>query len=132
MLVDHLQVSAACSLCCYYAAFIHLNLKQSEMFYFLYVTQFKQSLPYLILIVDDRVLMTQLIESLPDLPTCELVDPADDQTLPRMIEVLERRHQIRQMMTEQFNKTGTGHLFPSRKVWNSRIRLLEQIYSVQQ
>uniref|UniRef100_A0A3P8PZ94 Kinesin-like protein n=1 Tax=Astatotilapia calliptera TaxID=8154 RepID=A0A3P8PZ94_ASTCA len=54
---------------------------------------------------DDRVLMTQLIESLPDLPTCELVDPADDQTLPRMIEVLERRHQIRQMMTEQFNKT---------------------------
>nr|XP_014263662.2 kinesin-like protein KIF23 isoform X4 [Maylandia zebra] len=55
---------------------------------------------------DDRVLMTQLIESLPDLPTCELVDPADDQTLPRMIEVLERRHQIRQMMTEQFNKTA--------------------------
>lgn len=132
MLVDHLQVSAACSLCCYYAVFIHLNLKQLEMFYFLYVTQFKQSLPYLILIVDDRVLMTQLIESLPDLPTCELVDPADDQTLPRMIEVLERRHQIRQMMTEQFNKTGTGHFSPSRKVWNSRIRLLEQIYSVQQ
>ncbi|CAI5644883.1 unnamed protein product [Oreochromis niloticus] len=55
---------------------------------------------------DDRVLMTQLIESLPDLPTCELVDPADDQTLPRLIEVLERRHQIRQMMTEQFNKTA--------------------------
>uniref|UniRef100_A0AAX7V477 Kinesin-like protein n=1 Tax=Astatotilapia calliptera TaxID=8154 RepID=A0AAX7V477_ASTCA len=54
----------------------------------------------------DEVLMTQLIESLPDLPTCELVDPADDQTLPRMIEVLERRHQIRQMMTEQFNKTA--------------------------
>uniref|UniRef100_A0AAX7VRR9 Kinesin-like protein n=1 Tax=Astatotilapia calliptera TaxID=8154 RepID=A0AAX7VRR9_ASTCA len=54
-------------------------------------------------------------EILPDLPTCELVDPADDQTLPRMIEVLERRHQIRQMMTEQFNKTGTGHLSPSRK-----------------
>uniref|UniRef100_A0A669BP56 Kinesin-like protein n=1 Tax=Oreochromis niloticus TaxID=8128 RepID=A0A669BP56_ORENI len=40
------------------------------------------------------------------LPTCELVDPADDQTLPRLIEVLERRHQIRQMMTEQFNKTA--------------------------
>ncbi|XP_013120528.1 kinesin-like protein KIF23 isoform X5 [Oreochromis niloticus] len=56
--------------------------------------------------VDDRVLMTQFIESLPDLPTCELVDPADDQTLPRLIEVLERRHQIRQMMTEQFNKTA--------------------------
>lgn len=52
--------------------------------------------------------MNQLIESLPALPPCELVDPADDQTLPRLIEVLERRHRIRQMMTEQFNKTGTG------------------------
>ncbi|XP_030577692.1 kinesin-like protein KIF23 isoform X7 [Archocentrus centrarchus] len=55
---------------------------------------------------DDAVLMTQLIESLPALPTCELVDPNDDQTLPRLIEVLERRHRVRQMMTEQFNKTA--------------------------
>uniref|UniRef100_A0A8C6LJA4 Kinesin-like protein n=1 Tax=Nothobranchius furzeri TaxID=105023 RepID=A0A8C6LJA4_NOTFU len=42
-----------------------------------------------------------LIESLPALPPCELVDPTDDQTLPRLIEVLEQRHRIRQMMTEQ-------------------------------
>uniref|UniRef100_A0A3Q0SAX9 Kinesin-like protein n=1 Tax=Amphilophus citrinellus TaxID=61819 RepID=A0A3Q0SAX9_AMPCI len=55
---------------------------------------------------NDPVLMTQLIESLPALPTCELVDPNDDQTLPRLIEVLERRHRVRQMMTEQFNKTA--------------------------
>nr|XP_046249058.1 kinesin-like protein KIF23 isoform X2 [Scatophagus argus] len=53
--------------------------------------------------VDDPV---QLIESLPALPPCELVDPADDQTLPRLIEVLERRQRIRQMMTDQFNKTA--------------------------
>uniref|UniRef100_A0A667ZBZ7 Kinesin-like protein n=1 Tax=Myripristis murdjan TaxID=586833 RepID=A0A667ZBZ7_9TELE len=42
----------------------------------------------------------------PALPPCELVDPADDQTLPRLIEVLERRHCIRQKMTEQLNRTS--------------------------
>ncbi|KAM4593885.1 kinesin-like protein KIF23 isoform 2-T2 [Odontesthes bonariensis] len=57
---------------------------------------------------DDPDLMNQLIESLPALPPCELVDPADDQTLPRLIEVLERRHRIRQMMTEQFNQTANS------------------------
>ncbi|KAM7014676.1 kinesin-like protein KIF23 isoform 2-T2 [Tautogolabrus adspersus] len=56
---------------------------------------------------DDAGLMSQLIESLPALPPCELADPSDDQTLPRLIEVLERRHRIRQMMTEQFDKTAT-------------------------
>nr|XP_057944617.1 kinesin-like protein KIF23 isoform X2 [Doryrhamphus excisus] len=55
---------------------------------------------------DDPVLLNQLIESLPPLPACELVDPADDQTLPRLIEVLERRHHIRQRMAEHFNKTA--------------------------
>uniref|UniRef100_A0A667ZCX1 Kinesin-like protein n=1 Tax=Myripristis murdjan TaxID=586833 RepID=A0A667ZCX1_9TELE len=47
-----------------------------------------------------------LIDSFPALPPCELVDPADDQTLPRLIEVLERRHCIRQKMTEQLNRTS--------------------------
>ncbi|KAM7424493.1 hypothetical protein PAMA_000709 [Pampus argenteus] len=58
--------------------------------------------------VDDPVPLNQLIESLPALPSCELMDPADDQTLPRMIEVLERRRRIRQMMSEQFNKTASA------------------------
>uniref|UniRef100_A0A8D3BRY4 Kinesin-like protein n=1 Tax=Scophthalmus maximus TaxID=52904 RepID=A0A8D3BRY4_SCOMX len=58
--------------------------------------------------INDPVLLNQLIESLPALPPCEVVDPADDQTLPRLIEVLEKRQRIRQMMTEEFNKTGTG------------------------
>ncbi|XP_045889051.1 kinesin-like protein KIF23 isoform X1 [Micropterus dolomieu] len=57
--------------------------------------------------VDDPILLTQLMESLPALPSCELVDPADDQTLPRLIEVLERRQHIRQMMTEQLHKTAS-------------------------
>uniref|UniRef100_A0A673BB04 Kinesin-like protein n=1 Tax=Sphaeramia orbicularis TaxID=375764 RepID=A0A673BB04_9TELE len=56
---------------------------------------------------EDPGLLNQLIESLPPIPRCELVDPADDQTLPNLIEVLERRHHIRQMITEQFNQTGT-------------------------
>uniref|UniRef100_A0AAQ5YLV4 Kinesin-like protein n=1 Tax=Amphiprion ocellaris TaxID=80972 RepID=A0AAQ5YLV4_AMPOC len=50
----------------------------------------------------------ELSQSLPALPGSELVDPADDQTLPRLIEVLERRHRVRQMMAEQFNKTATS------------------------
>uniref|UniRef100_A0A8C6LD08 Kinesin-like protein n=1 Tax=Nothobranchius furzeri TaxID=105023 RepID=A0A8C6LD08_NOTFU len=54
----------------------------------------------------DSALMNQLIESLPALPPCELVDPTDDQTLPRLIEVLEQRHRIRQMMTEQVTHTA--------------------------
>ncbi|XP_041866140.1 kinesin-like protein KIF23 isoform X5 [Melanotaenia boesemani] len=55
---------------------------------------------------DGQLLLNQLIESFPPLPACELVDPADDQTLPRLIEVLHKRHCIRQMMMEQFNQTA--------------------------
>ncbi|KAF3832904.1 hypothetical protein F7725_026569 [Dissostichus mawsoni] len=57
--------------------------------------------------VDDTALLDQLMESLPALPRCELLDPADDQTLPRLMEVLERRHRVRQMMTEQFNNSAS-------------------------
>ncbi|XP_031179922.1 kinesin-like protein KIF23 isoform X2 [Sander lucioperca] len=57
--------------------------------------------------VDDPALLNQLMESIPAMPRCELVDPADDQTLPRLIDVLERRHRVRQMLAEQFNKTAS-------------------------
>ncbi|XP_078130277.1 kinesin-like protein KIF23 isoform X9 [Sander vitreus] len=57
--------------------------------------------------IDDPALLNQLMESIPAMPRCELVDPADDQTLPRLIEVLERRHRVRQMLAEQFNKTAS-------------------------
>uniref|UniRef100_A0A667ZRA0 Kinesin-like protein n=1 Tax=Myripristis murdjan TaxID=586833 RepID=A0A667ZRA0_9TELE len=50
--------------------------------------------------------LSRRLEDFPALPPCELVDPADDQTLPRLIEVLERRHCIRQKMTEQLNRTS--------------------------
>ncbi|XP_054476149.1 kinesin-like protein KIF23 isoform X2 [Anoplopoma fimbria] len=55
---------------------------------------------------DDPGLLNQLMESLPALPNFELVDPADDQSLPRLIEVLERRHRVRRMMAEEFDKTA--------------------------
>uniref|UniRef100_A0A6Q2XRD7 Kinesin-like protein n=1 Tax=Esox lucius TaxID=8010 RepID=A0A6Q2XRD7_ESOLU len=51
----------------------------------------------------DGSLFNQLLESLPALPACELVDPMDEQSLPRLVEVLERRQRIRQMISEQSN-----------------------------
>ncbi|XP_064868419.1 kinesin-like protein KIF23 isoform X6 [Oncorhynchus nerka] len=55
---------------------------------------------------EDGSVLNQLLDSLPALPACELVDPTDEQILPRLIEVLERRHRIRQMITEQYTKTA--------------------------
>ncbi|XP_034385254.1 kinesin-like protein KIF23 isoform X10 [Cyclopterus lumpus] len=55
---------------------------------------------------DDPALLKQLMESLPSLPNFELVDPADDQSLPRLIEILERRHRVRQMMAQQYDQTA--------------------------
>uniref|UniRef100_A0A3P8Z1F2 Kinesin-like protein n=1 Tax=Esox lucius TaxID=8010 RepID=A0A3P8Z1F2_ESOLU len=52
---------------------------------------------------EDGSLFNQLLESLPALPACELVDPMDEQSLPRLVEVLERRQRIRQMISEQSN-----------------------------
>ncbi|XP_041081930.1 kinesin-like protein KIF23 isoform X1 [Polyodon spathula] len=47
-----------------------------------------------------------LIQSLPPLPPCNLVDVNDDKTLPKLIECLEKRHRIRQMMIDEFDKTA--------------------------
>uniref|UniRef100_A0A7N8YJM1 Kinesin-like protein n=1 Tax=Mastacembelus armatus TaxID=205130 RepID=A0A7N8YJM1_9TELE len=60
--------------------------------------------------VRDPAQLNHLIESLPAIPPCELVDPADDQMLPRLIEVLQRRHHTRQMIIEEFNKTVNSML----------------------
>ncbi|XP_062276551.1 kinesin-like protein KIF23 [Scomber scombrus] len=50
--------------------------------------------------------MNHLVQSLPPLPSSELTDPHDDITLPRLIEALENRHRIRQMMVVEFNKAA--------------------------
>ncbi|XP_041854179.1 kinesin-like protein KIF23 isoform X2 [Melanotaenia boesemani] len=44
--------------------------------------------------------------SLPPLPFSELTDPHDDITLPRLIEALQNRHRIREMMIEDYNKAA--------------------------
>lgn len=50
--------------------------------------------------------INHLVQSLPPLPTAELTDPHDDITLPRLIEALQNRYRIRQMMVDEFNKAG--------------------------
>ncbi|XP_064785169.1 kinesin-like protein KIF23 isoform X1 [Oncorhynchus masou masou] len=50
--------------------------------------------------------MHQLLQNLPPLPASEITDPHDDVTLPRLIEVLEKRHKIRQMMTQEYNRAA--------------------------
>ncbi|XP_042084399.1 kinesin-like protein KIF23 isoform X1 [Haplochromis burtoni] len=47
-----------------------------------------------------------LILSLPSLPSCELTDPHDDITLPRLIEALKNRQRIKQMLMEEYSKTA--------------------------
>uniref|UniRef100_A0A3Q3W0Z8 Kinesin-like protein n=1 Tax=Mola mola TaxID=94237 RepID=A0A3Q3W0Z8_MOLML len=47
-----------------------------------------------------------LVHSLPPLPSCELTDPHDDVTLPRLIEALQNRHGIRQMMIDEYSKAA--------------------------
>lgn len=58
-------------------------------------------------------IINQLVHSLPPLPSSELTDPHDDITLPRLIEALQNRHRIRQMMIDEYNKAGACLLFSS-------------------
>ncbi|XP_063304800.1 kinesin-like protein KIF23 isoform X5 [Pelobates fuscus] len=53
---------------------------------------------------EEQSVMDVLIQSFPPIPSCELLDLNDEHTLPHLIEVLEKRRRIRQMMAEEFNK----------------------------
>ncbi|NXC04470.1 KIF23 protein, partial [Orthonyx spaldingii] len=44
------------------------------------------------------------LQNFPPLPSCELLDINDDQTLPKLIEALEQRHKMRQMVVEECAK----------------------------
>ncbi|XP_056273657.1 kinesin-like protein KIF23 isoform X2 [Pseudoliparis swirei] len=50
--------------------------------------------------------INHLVQSLPPLPSSELNDPHDDITLPRLIEALQNRHRIRQMMIDEYNNAA--------------------------
>lgn len=47
-----------------------------------------------------------LLQNFPPLPSCELLDINDDQTLPKLTGVLEERHKLRQKLSEEFAKNG--------------------------
>ncbi|NXT74546.1 KIF23 protein, partial [Zapornia atra] len=48
---------------------------------------------------------SETLLNFPPLPSCELLDINDDQTLPKLIEVLQKRHQLRQMLFKDLAKT---------------------------
>lgn len=77
---------------------------------------------------DVHSVMSHLVHSLPPLPSSVVTDPHDDITLPRLIEALQNRHRIRQMMIEEYNKAGnfspSGSSIPS---WLLQFRLLEKL-----
>lgn len=50
--------------------------------------------------------MNHLVHNLPPLPSSELTDAHDDVTLPRLIEALQNRHRVKQMMLEEYSKAG--------------------------
>ncbi|KAE8296241.1 Kinesin-like protein KIF23 Kinesin-like protein 5 Mitotic kinesin-like protein 1 [Larimichthys crocea] len=51
--------------------------------------------------------MSQLLYNIPPLPCSELTDPHDDITLPRLIEALQNRHRIRQMMIDKYTEAAS-------------------------
>ncbi|XP_059917859.1 kinesin-like protein KIF23 isoform X2 [Gadus macrocephalus] len=55
---------------------------------------------------DFTTTLGQLLHSMPPLPCCELTDPHDDTTLPRVIEALEKRQRIRQMIIDQYKQAA--------------------------
>ncbi|XP_047289329.1 kinesin-like protein KIF23 isoform X11 [Homo sapiens] len=59
--------------------------------------------------VGNEPLVTDVVlQSFPPLPSCEILDINDEQTLPRLIEALEKRHNLRQMMIDEFNKQSNA------------------------
>lgn len=61
------------------------------------------------LLFNTEPLVTEVVlQSFPPLPSCEILDVNDEQTLPRLIEALEKRHHLRQMMIDEFNKQCKG------------------------
>ncbi|XP_052044071.1 kinesin-like protein KIF23 isoform X3 [Apodemus sylvaticus] len=55
--------------------------------------------------VGDEPLVTDMVlQSFPPLPPCKLLDINDEETLPKLMDALEKRHRLRQLMIEEFNK----------------------------
>ncbi|XP_048471888.1 kinesin-like protein KIF23 isoform X3 [Rhincodon typus] len=54
---------------------------------------------------EDPSVAEALLQSFASLPSVEITDANDEQTLPRLIECLEQRYKIRQMAAEEMKKT---------------------------
>ncbi|XP_040825310.1 kinesin-like protein KIF23 isoform X2 [Ochotona curzoniae] len=57
---------------------------------------------------DEPPVTNVVLQSFPPLPSCEILDINDEQTLPRLIEALEKRHHLRQMMIDEFHKQANS------------------------
>ncbi|NWJ11082.1 KIF23 protein, partial [Crypturellus undulatus] len=53
---------------------------------------------------EEQSVSETILQSFPPLPSCELLDINDDQTLPKLIEALEKRQILKQMLSEKFAK----------------------------
>ncbi|NWX22556.1 KIF23 protein, partial [Aegotheles bennettii] len=53
---------------------------------------------------EERFVSETFLQNFPPLPSCELLDVNDDQALPKLIEILEQRQKLRQMLSEEFGK----------------------------
>ncbi|NWH77743.1 KIF23 protein, partial [Piaya cayana] len=54
---------------------------------------------------EEQSLSEMFLQNFPPLPLCELLDVNDDEALPKLIEVLEKRHKARQMLSQEVAKT---------------------------
>ncbi|XP_053934154.1 kinesin-like protein KIF23 isoform X4 [Cuculus canorus] len=55
---------------------------------------------------EEQALSEMFLQNFPPLPLCELLDVNDDEALPKLIEVLGKRHKARQMLSEEIAKTS--------------------------
>ncbi|NXY84579.1 KIF23 protein, partial [Alcedo cyanopectus] len=53
---------------------------------------------------EEQSLPEVFLQNFPPLPSCDLIDINDNLTIPKLLEVLEKRRQMRQTMTEDFAK----------------------------
>ncbi|KAL3061456.1 hypothetical protein OYC64_009596 [Pagothenia borchgrevinki] len=65
--------------------------------------------------------INHVVHSLPPLPSCELTDPHDDITLPRLMEALQNRHRVRQMMIDDYNEAANRMKSMLQDLDNSQI-----------
>lgn len=101
MWFNHVVVLLICEIYC-------MNINTEKRFIIFHLKSF--------VFLDVPSAISHLVHNLPPLPSCELTDPHDDITLPRLIEALRNRHMIKQMMIEEYSKAGTCSHFSSTPI----------------